>query len=96
MFLIELGYYEDEVFGICIENFVIVKEVKMEYLFGDKLYFGFEYVIMVLYVCNFIDEIFFILDEKDWLNWVNKKIFEKMFGYFENDFLIKVWLLWEM
>ncbi|KAK4639458.1 hypothetical protein QC761_708470 [Podospora bellae-mahoneyi] len=92
---IEPGYYEDEAFGIRIENLAIVKEVKTEHSFGDKPYLGFEHVTMVPYARNLIDETILTPDEKDWLNRANKKILEKTLGYFENDPLTKAWLLRE-
>lgn len=92
---IEPGYYEDEAFGIRIENLAIVKEVKTEHSFGDKPYLGFEHVTMVPYARNLIDETLLTPDEKDWLNRANKKILEKTLGYFENDPLTKAWLLRE-
>ncbi|KAK0748573.1 peptidase M24, structural domain-containing protein [Apiosordaria backusii] len=92
---IEPGYYEDDAFGIRIENLAIVKEVKTEHSFGDKPYLGFEHVTMVPYARNLIDETLLTSDEKDWLNRANKKILENTLGYFENDPLTKAWLLRE-
>lgn len=44
----EFGYYEDGVFGICIENVVFVVFVKIKYNFNNWGSLIFEFLILVL------------------------------------------------
>lgn len=68
----------------------------MKYIFGDKLFFGFEYVIMVFYCCNLIDVNFLIFVEKEWFNVYNVEVLEKIWGFFDGDKLMMVWFEREM
>ena len=43
----EPGYYEDNAFGIRIENLLHIKEADTPFKFGDQLYFGFERLTMI-------------------------------------------------
>ena len=44
---LEPGYYEDEKFGIRIENIVVVQKASPPNNFGGKEYYKFEHVTMV-------------------------------------------------
>ncbi len=43
----EPGYYEDNAFGICIENLLHIREADTPFKFGDQSYFGFERLTMI-------------------------------------------------
>ena len=43
----EPGYYEDNAFGIRIENLLHIKEADTPFKFGDQSYFGFERLTMI-------------------------------------------------
>ena len=43
----EPGYYEDNAFGIRIENLLHIKEADTPFKFGEQSYFGFERLTMI-------------------------------------------------
>jgi len=43
----EPGYYEDNAFGIRIENLLHIREADTPFKFGDQSYFGFERLTMI-------------------------------------------------
>ncbi len=43
----EPGYYEDNAFGIRIENLLHIREADTPFNFGDQSYFGFERLTMI-------------------------------------------------
>lgn len=43
----EPGYYEDDAFGIRIENLLHIREADTPFKFGDQSYFGFERLTMI-------------------------------------------------
>lgn len=88
----EPGYYEDENFGIRIENVMMVKEVKTRYNFGDKPYFGFEHVTMVPMCRKLIDTKMLTKTEIDWLNDYHKEVYAKTSSFFKDDPLSMAWL----
>ncbi len=89
---IEPGYYEDNAYGIRIENMVIVKETKTTHAFGDKPYLGFEHVTMVPYCRALIDNSLLTNKEKKWLNDYNEDILAKTKERLEHDELALAWL----
>ncbi|KAI5806320.1 putative Xaa-Pro aminopeptidase P [Geopyxis carbonaria] len=88
----EPGYYEDGNFGIRIENVIMVKETKTNHTFGDKPYYGFEYVTMVPLWKKLTDESLLTPAEKTWVNDYHKKVYEKTKGFFEEDSTTMKWL----
>ncbi|KAF2731241.1 putative Xaa-Pro aminopeptidase P [Polyplosphaeria fusca] len=88
----EPGYYEDDKFGIRIENMIMVKKIETNHQFGDKPYLGFERVTMVPHCRNLVDRNLLTADEVKFLNEYHKEVFEKTSGYFENDGLTMEWL----
>ncbi|RKF64298.1 putative Xaa-Pro aminopeptidase P [Erysiphe neolycopersici] len=88
----EPGYYEDGVFGIRIENVIIVREVKTKQLFGEKSFLGFEHVTMVPYCRKLIDERLLTCKERDWINNYHEKIWTVTKGYFTEDSVTRKWL----
>lgn len=89
---IEPGYYEDGLFGIRIENIVIVKEVKTPYQFGDRPLLGFEHVTMTPYCRNLIDVDLLTVEEKQWLDDYHREIYEKTKDFFKDDKITTAWL----
>ncbi|SZF05745.1 unnamed protein product [Blumeria hordei] len=88
----EPGYYEDGVFGIRIENIVIVKEIATNHQFGEKPYLGFEHVTMVPYCRRLIDENLLSRKERQWLNKHHEIIWDATEKYFEEGSIAKQWL----
>ncbi|WPH00918.1 Putative aminopeptidase P, cytoplasmic [Acrodontium crateriforme] len=88
----EPGYYEDGSFGIRIENMFMVKEVKTKHKFGDKPYFGFEYVTMVPMCRKLVNLSMLTEVEKNWLNTYHQKVSEKLKPLLAKDELSLKWL----
>lgn len=88
----EPGYYEDGIFGIRIENIIMVKEVETSHKFGDKPYLGFEHVTMVPYCRKLIDEELLTRKEKHWLNEYHADIHAKTKDFFEPGSIAMNWL----
>ncbi|XP_061342292.1 aminopeptidase P1 [Gastrolobium bilobum] len=64
----EPGYYEDQNFGIRLENVLIVKEADTKFNFGDKGYLSFEHITWTPYQTKLIDLNLLMPDEINWLN----------------------------
>lgn len=88
----EPGYYEDSLFGIRIENIVIVKEVKTPNQFGERPFLGFEHVTMTPYCRKLIHVDLLTQGEKDWVNDHHKEIWEKTSDLLKDDALALAWL----
>lgn len=88
----EPGYYEDNKFGIRIENVIMVKETKTKFQFGDKPYLGFDHVTMVPMCQKLIDPDLLDEAEKKWLNDYHKEVEEKTSPFFKDDKLTLDWL----
>ncbi|SMY26795.1 unnamed protein product [Zymoseptoria tritici ST99CH_1A5] len=88
----EPGYYEDDNFGIRIENIVMVKEVKTKYRFGDKPYFGFEHVTMVPMCRKLVNVELLSEKERKWLNAYHAEVLAKTAPFFKEDELTRKWL----
>ncbi|XP_062613276.1 xaa-Pro aminopeptidase 1-like isoform X2 [Saccostrea cucullata] len=72
----EPGYYEDEKFGIRLENIFMVKEVDTKYKFPNTTFLGFETVTMVPYEPNLIKYDMLSQSQVDWINDYHKKVLE--------------------
>lgn len=81
----EPGYYEDEAFGIRIENVIMVKQVETKHRFGDKPFLGFEHVTMVPHCRRLIDVGVLTKEEKEFVNAYHREVWEKTSLFFEND-----------
>ncbi|RKF72660.1 putative Xaa-Pro aminopeptidase P [Golovinomyces cichoracearum] len=88
----EPGYYEDGIFGVRIENIVVVREVETTHQFGDKPFLGFEHVTMVPFCRKLIDESLLTPKERDWLNSYHKTICSATESYFAKDSIARRWL----
>ena len=64
----EPGSYEDENFGIRLENVLIVKEADTKFNFGDKGYLSFEHKTWAPYQTKMID---LTLLGPEVINWLN-------------------------
>eukprot|EP00178_Gracilaria_changii_P001841 TRINITY_DN125_c0_g3_i2.p2 TRINITY_DN125_c0_g3~~TRINITY_DN125_c0_g3_i2.p2 ORF type:complete len:684 (-),score=102.59 TRINITY_DN125_c0_g3_i2:2607-4658(-) len=87
----EPGYYEDEKFGIRIENLLYVVKRPTVHHFGGKDYFGFERLTYVpidtsMIVCEILSE-----DEVQWINQYHQAVWEKLSPRME-DGKYKDWL----
>ena len=88
----EPGYYEDNDFGIRIENIIMVRETQTKHRFGDKPYFGFEHVTMVPMCRKLIDLSLLTSEEIQWLNEYHQDVKEKTSSFFEEDEISWAWL----
>ncbi|KAI9843452.1 MAG: hypothetical protein M1837_006298 [Sclerophora amabilis] len=91
----EPGYYEDDKFGIRIENIIMAREAKTNHQFGDKPYLGFEHVTMVPMCRKLIDETLLTRGEEEWLNHYHAEVREKTKPFFEKDDRTLKWLMRE-
>lgn len=87
----EPGYYEDDNFGIRIENVIMVQERKTKYRFGDKPYFGFEHVTMVPMCRKLVDVELLTTEEVAWLNAYHEEVLEKTKPLLKDEISLK-WL----
>ncbi|KAG0090014.1 hypothetical protein BGZ93_009551 [Podila epicladia] len=74
----EPGYYEDEKFGIRIENVLLVKKKETRHQFGGKEFFGFEHVTFVPIQTKLIDRSLLSPSEIDWINRYHAECLEKV------------------
>ncbi|KQK20408.1 hypothetical protein BRADI_1g54327v3 [Brachypodium distachyon] len=74
----EPGYYEDNSFGIRIENLVLVKEVNLANSFGGISYLGFEKLTFVPIQSNLIDLSLLSPSEINWVNEYHEQVWEKV------------------
>ena len=88
----EPGYYEDGAFGIRIENILIVKEVKTDFNFGGKPYYGFENVTVVPLCRNLIDTSLLGPEEKLWINTYHKECYDKVYPLLDKNGLAAKYL----
>jgi len=80
----EPGYYEDDSFGIRIENQMVVKEINTEHNFGGKKYFGFENLTIVPIQTKMVNIKLMTKKEIAWLNDHNKRCFDLVSPYLES------------
>lgn len=88
----EPGYYEDNKFGIRIENIIVCKEVNTRHRFGDKPYLGFDHVTLVPMCRNLIDVSLLTSAEKEYLDTYHREVETKTKEYFRGDELTMKWL----
>lgn len=74
----EPGYYEDEQFGIRLENIFMVKEEETKYKFPNTTFLGFETVTLVPYEPNLINYDLLSQSQVDWINDYHKRIMDTL------------------
>ncbi|CAD5174420.1 aminopeptidase P2 [Musa acuminata AAA Group] len=74
----EPGYYEDNSFGIRIENLLIVKEVELPNYYGGIGYLGFEKLTFVPIQNKLVDLSLLSHAEINWLNDYHAQVWEKV------------------
>ncbi|XP_010935071.1 aminopeptidase P2 [Elaeis guineensis] len=74
----EPGYYEDNSFGIRIENLLHVKEVKLPNCFGGIGYLGFEKLTFVPIQSKLVDISLLSPMEINWLNDYHSQVWDKV------------------
>lgn len=89
---VEPGYYEDDSFGVRLENLVIVKEVQTKRSFGDKPYLGFEHVTMVPFCRNLLDLDLLTKPEKAWINAYHAEVYTRTKGLIRDESITLAWL----
>ncbi|EME30134.1 X-Pro dipeptidase [Galdieria sulphuraria] len=87
----EPGYYEDGVFGIRIENVLLVKSVKTPNQFGGKPYFGFEHITFVPMENRLIDLNLLTDEELAWINRYHEECWNKVSPHLKDEKAFK-WL----
>uniref|UniRef100_A0A2L2Y8C0 Xaa-Pro aminopeptidase 1 n=1 Tax=Parasteatoda tepidariorum TaxID=114398 RepID=A0A2L2Y8C0_PARTP len=78
---IEPGYYEDNKFGIRLENLAVAKKAETDHNFGDKEYLTFEPLTVFPFQAKLIDTSLLTSDEVSWLNNYHMLCLEKVGGY---------------
>ncbi|KAL6639077.1 hypothetical protein ACP70R_022807 [Stipagrostis hirtigluma subsp. patula] len=74
----EPGYYEDNAFGIRIENLLLVKEVNLANSFGGISYLGFEKLTFVPIQSKLIDSSLLSPSEINWINAYHEQVWDKV------------------
>ncbi|GJN09927.1 hypothetical protein PR202_ga27981 [Eleusine coracana subsp. coracana] len=74
----EPGYYEDNSFGIRIENLLLIKELSLANSFGGISYLGFEKLTFVPIQSKLIDPSLLSSSEIDWVNKYHEQVWEKV------------------
>ncbi|XP_037462240.1 aminopeptidase P2-like [Triticum dicoccoides] len=87
----EPGYYEDNSFGIRIENLLLVKEVNLANSFGGISYLGFEKLTFVPIQRKLIDLPLLSPSEINWVNEYHEQVWEKVSPFLSGNLLN--WLL---
>ncbi|XP_006657547.2 aminopeptidase P2 [Oryza brachyantha] len=83
----EPGYYEDNSFGIRIENLLLVKEVNLPNSFGGVSYLGFEKLTFVPIQSKLIDLSLLSPSEINWINEYHEEVWEKVSPLLSGDSL---------
>ncbi|KAL0020575.1 hypothetical protein WJX77_005157 [Trebouxia sp. C0004] len=88
----EPGYYEDNAFGIRIENLLHIREADTPFKFGDQSYFGFERLTMIPLQRKMI--LTDVLSEKEiqWVNSYHKEVWEKASPRMQHDKDLLAWV----
>jgi Xaa-Pro aminopeptidase len=81
----EPGYYENNNFGIRIENLLEIVEKKELESFGGKGFLGFEKLTKIPIQKKLIKTELLTSFEIDWLNKYHEDIFEKVFPLLKTD-----------
>lgn len=74
----EPGYYEDNSFGIRIENLLLVKELNLANSFGGISYLGFEKLTFVPIQSKLIESSLMSPSEINWVNDYHEEVWEKV------------------
>nr|CAB3452317.1 unnamed protein product [Digitaria exilis] len=74
----EPGYYEDNSFGIRIENLLLIKELNLANSFGGISYLGFEKLTFVPIQSKLIDTSILSPSEINWVNDYHEEVWEKV------------------
>ncbi|TKW31076.1 hypothetical protein SEVIR_2G081300v4 [Setaria viridis] len=74
----EPGYYEDNSFGIRIENLLLIKELNLANSFGGISYLGFEKLTFVPIQSKLIDMSLLSPAEINWVNAYHEEVWEKV------------------
>lgn len=74
----EPGYYEDNSFGIRIENLLLVKELNLANSFGGISYLGFEKLTFVPIQSKLIESSLLSPSEINWVNDYHEEVWEKV------------------
>ncbi|XP_039801282.1 aminopeptidase P2 isoform X2 [Panicum virgatum] len=74
----EPGYYEDNSFGIRIENLLLIKELNLANSFGGISYLGFERLTFVPIQSKLIDVSLLSPSEINWVNDYHEEVWDKV------------------
>ncbi|KAA6418050.1 MAG: putative Xaa-Pro aminopeptidase P-like [Trebouxia sp. A1-2] len=88
----EPGYYEDNAFGIRIENLLHIREADTPFKFGDQSYFGFERLTMIPLQRKMILTDVLSKKEIEWVNSYHKEVWEKVSPRMQHDKDLLAWV----
>jgi len=88
----EPGYYEDNHFGIRIENVLVIKPVELEHNFGGVNFLGFEHVTIVPIQQKLVDTGLLTEAEKQWMVSYHNECWEKLRPLLADDPETLAWL----
>ncbi|TPX44096.1 hypothetical protein SeMB42_g01343 [Synchytrium endobioticum] len=88
----EPGYYEDNAFGMRIENVMLVREVSTPHRFGGGPYYGFEHLTLVPIQSELIDVSLLTPEEIKWVNAYHDECWEIIAPLLEANSLAWNWL----
>jgi Xaa-Pro aminopeptidase len=88
----EPGYYEDNKFGIRIENLAVVTDASTEFRFGGKGYMTLEPITLVPIETKLINKELLSPGEIEWVNSYHQKVLEKVAPLLEGRERALAWL----
>ncbi|KAL3145608.1 hypothetical protein ABBQ32_003156 [Trebouxia sp. C0010 RCD-2024] len=88
----EPGYYEDNAFGIRIENLLHIREANTPFKFGGQSYFGFERLTMIPLQRKMILTDVLSKKEVDWVNQYHQEVWEKVSPHLQHDAELLSWV----
>lgn len=88
----EPGYYEDNSFGIRIENVCVIRQAETRRGFGDKPYCCFEYITAAPIATNLVQPDLLLPHEIAWLDSYNAWVLRTLSPHLQDDAATLEWL----
>lgn len=88
----EPGYYEDNAFGVRIENLVVIKEARTAFNFGGKTFMCFEPLTLVPIETKLMDTTLMSAKEVEWVNKYHALVLERVAPLLQGNERALAWL----